>query len=473
MKDDKRKDLGITVKKEEDLGNWFSEVIVKSGFADYSPVKGCIFYLPPAMEAWNEIIRRTDEEFRKYGIKNVYLPLFIPKRLFLKEADHIKGFNPEVAWIENKENEEKLAIRPTSETLFSELFQKKVRSYRDLPLKYNQWVNIVRWETKAVKPFIRGREFLWQETHAVYATEEEARKDVMDILQVYKRIAEEVLRIPIPMMGRKTEKEKFAGAVDTYGIEGIMPDGKAIQLGTTHYLGTGFAKAFDITYLDEKNEEKLCHQTSWGISTRMIGAAIMLHSDNKGIVLPTNLLEFEVVIVPIIKKGVEGILDYSKKIFEELKEEGIKVVLDDRDISPGWKFNEWELKGVALRLEIGQKELKDKTITVAKRTGGKVTIKSAKEIPELLKKYNEELFKRAKEKTEKFIDKAKTKEEIIEKTKKGIVVAPFCGDKECEEKINELGITTRVIKEEIKDKNIKCPFCGKPAKYLVYFGRSY
>ncbi len=475
-KEDKRKDLGITEKKEENIGEWFSEVIGKSGFADYSPVKGCIYYLPPAIYAWEQTIKYTDELFAQIGIENVYLPLFIPEKLFEKEAEHIEGFQPEVAWIENKDDKsERLAIRPTSETLFSELFSRLVRSYKDLPIKYNQWCSVVRWETKAVKPFLRGREFLWQETHAIYATENEAMDDVLKVLDYYVKIAEDLFCVPV-IKGRKSEKEKFAGAVKTFAIEGVMPDGKAIQLGTTHYLGTGFAKAFDITYLDENNEPKPVHQTSWGISTRLLGAAIMLHSDNKGIVLPPKLLKHKVVIVPIVFKGKEYVMEKAREIKQLLDDDYLNPILDDRDYSPGWKFNEWELKGIPIRVEIGPRDVENEQVVVVLRhSGEKLTLKwnNLKEhIYSLLDKIKRELFERAKKLQEKFLDEAETIDEFEEKLKQNkIIKVHFCDDPSCEEKVKEkYGITSRVI---IGEEPGKCIFCGKPSKYVAYFGKAY
>ncbi len=475
-KEDKRKDLGITEKKEENIGEWFSEVIVKSGFADYSPVKGCIYYLPPAIYAWEQTIKYTDKLFAQIGIENVYLPLFIPEKLFEKEAEHIEGFQPEVAWIENKDDKsERLAIRPTSETLFSELFSRLVRSYKDLPIKYNQWCSVVRWETKAVKPFLRGREFLWQETHAIYATEEEAMDDVLKVLDYYVKIAEDLFCIPV-IKGRKSEKEKFAGAIKTFGIEGIMPDGKAIQLGTTHYLGTGFAKAFNITYLDENNEPKPAHQTSWGISTRLLGAAIMLHSDNKGIILPPKLLKHKVVIVPIIFKGKEFVLEKAREIKQMLDDNYLNPILDDRDYSPGWKFNEWELKGIPIRIEIGPRDVENKQVVVVLRHSGEKLILKwnnlKNEIYNLLDKIKQELFERAKKLQEKFLDEAETIDEFEKKLKQNkIIKVHFCDDPNCEEKVKEkFGITSRLI---VSEKPGKCIFCGKPSKYVAYFGKAY
>ncbi|MEM4396572.1 MAG: proline--tRNA ligase [Candidatus Woesearchaeota archaeon] len=470
---DGRETLGITTKKEQALGDWFSEVIVKAGFADYSPVKGCIYYYPPAIYAWEKVQRFADELFNQIDIENVYLPMFIPEEMFAKEAEHVEGFKPEVAWVETDSG--KWAVRPTSEVLFSDVFSRKIRSYKDLPLKYNQWCSVVRMETKAVKPFLRGREFLWQETHAIYATKEEAMNDVIYVLNnIYKKISEELLLLPV-ITGRKSQREKFAGAEFSFGMESIMPDGKALQTGTTHYLGTGFARSFNITFLDENNQTKYVHQTSWGISTRLLGAAIMVHSDNKGIVLNPELIRNKIVFVPIIYKDNQEPVKYAKILAEKLKV--FNPIVDDRDYTPGWKFNEWELKGIPLRIEIGPKDLEKKqVVAVLRHSNEKIIIKwdelTEEKINQLFYKMKRELYDNAKRMMDSYLDEAKTLEEFEQKILQNkLIKVHFCDNPECEEKVKEkYGVTSRVIVEE---KEGKCIFCNKPSKYVAYFGSSY
>ncbi|MEM2116084.1 MAG: proline--tRNA ligase [Candidatus Woesearchaeota archaeon] len=468
-----RETLGITIKKEDSLGDWFSEVIVKAGFADYSPVKGCIYYYPPAIYAWERIREFANKLFQEIGIEDVYLPLFIPEEMFEKESEHVHGFSPEVAWVETDSG--RWAVRPTSEVLFSDVFARKVRSYRDLPIKYNQWCSVVRMETKSVRPFLRGREFLWQETHAVYSCEEDALKDVIYVLNnIYKRISEELLLIPV-LAGRKSEKEKFAGARKSFGIEGIMPDGKALQLGTTHYLGQGFARVFDISFLDEKNQKKYVHQASWGISTRMIGAAIMVHSDNKGIVLNPELIKNKIVVVPIVFKESEESKIYAKKIVEKLKL--FNPILDDRDYTPGWKFNEWELKGIPLRLEIGPRDVeKRQVIAVLRHNNQRISIGwdelTEEKINQIFEDVKKDLYQNAKKLFDSYLDSAKDLREFEKKLEMGkIIKVNFCDNPECEEKVKEkYGVTSRVIVEEKKG---KCIFCDHDSNYVAYFGKSY
>src|SRR3989337_1082226 len=355
-------DTGVTVKKGEDFSEWYTEVVVKSGMADYSPIKGCMIIREHAYAIWEKIQEIFNKKIRESGHKNVYFPIFIPESFLKKEAEHFAGFVPEVAWVTEGGStplEERLAIRPTSETIIYATFAKWIRSWRDLPIKINQWCNIVRWETKATKPFLRTREFLWQEGHTAHPTKEDADKEVMDILNYYRDIMENWLAIPV-LIGVKTESEKFAGALYTTTLEAIMPDGKALQMGTSHNLGQNFAKVFEIKFIGEDEKEHHVWQTSWGISTRLIGAVVMVNGDDKGLVLPPKVAPVQVVIVPIPYKDADStaIESKAKEIADKLKEKNLGVILDNREeYTPGWKFNQWELKGVPVRLEIGRRDL--------------------------------------------------------------------------------------------------------------------
>ena len=372
MSEQAMSDTGVTIKKNCDFSEWYTEVVLKSGLADYAPIKGCMIFREHSYAMWEKIQEVFNKKIRESGHRNVYFPLFIPESFLKKEAEHFEGFVPEVAWVTEGGSsplEERLAIRPTSETIIYATFAKWIRSWRDLPIKINQWCNIVRWETKATKPFLRTREFLWQEGHTAHATKEDADKEVMDILNHYRDIMENWLAIPV-LVGVKTESEKFAGALYTTTLEAIMPDGKALQMGTSHNLGQNFAKVFEIKFIGEDEKEHHVWQTSWGISTRLIGAVVMVHGDDKGLVLPPKVAPVQVVIVPIPYKDADStaIESKAKEIADKLKEKNLAVVLDDREeYTPGWKFNQWELKGVPVRIEIGPRDLKQQQVTVARR----------------------------------------------------------------------------------------------------------
>jgi len=360
---------GITVKKEENFSEWYTQVIQKADLADYSRVKGCMVIKPNAYFIWEQIQDYFNKRLKQLKVRNAYFPLFIPESFFQKEAEHAQGFKPEVAWIEKEEEGERLAVRPTSETVIYDSYSKWIRSHRDLPLKINQWVNIVRMETKATRLFIRTREFLWQEGHCVYETEEECDKETVQYLNEYKKLCEDLLAIPV-ITGKKSEKEKFAGAYYTLSIESIMPDGKALQMGTSHNLAQNFSKSFCIKFLDQSGKEKLPWQNSWGISTRLIGALAMFHGDDKGLVLPPKVAFNKVVIIPILfKETQEKVLKKAKDIENELKK--YSPILDERNYSPGWKFNEWELKGIPIRLEIGPKDVDKKQVVLVRRDNNK------------------------------------------------------------------------------------------------------
>jgi prolyl-tRNA synthetase len=477
-------DMGVTVKKDEDFSDWYVQLVLKSGLADYAPVKGCMIFREHSYAIWEKIQEAFNRKIKATGHKNVYFPLFIPESFLKKEAEHFEGFVPEVAWVTmggNTRLDERLAVRPTSETIIYATFGKWIRSWRDLPIKLNQWCSVVRWETEATKLFLRTREFLWQEGHTAHATSEEAEREVMEILEAYKEIMENYLAIPV-LAGRKTESEKFAGALYTMALEAIMPDGKALQMGTSHNLGQHFSKVFDIKFLNEKEKESYVWQTSWGMSTRTIGAVVMVHGDDKGLVLPPKIAPVQVVIVPIPYKdaGAELILRTARQIFEGLQKKSVEVVLDDRqEYTPGWKFNEWELKGVPIRIEIGPRDIKQKQVTIARRdTREKVAAKEDEAVTAvmgLLEEIQNSLFRRAKEHLEQNITAVRAFDEFKEvlKNKGGFIKASWCSDSRCEEKIKEeTGATIRVIASD-ETPFSKCVHCGKTASEVVYFAKAY
>ncbi len=483
-----KNEIGITINKEDDMPEWYSQIVVKSELADYSAVKGCAVIRPLGYAVWENIQTYFNKRLKKMGVKNAYFPLFIPESFFLKEAEHIEGFAPEVAWIEQKnKDEERVAIRPTSETIMYNSYAKWIRSYRDLPLLINQWCNIVRWEVKDVKLFLRSREFLWQEGHCVFATEEECDLHALKIIHEYQKLSEEFLAIPA-IVGKKSPKETFPGAKYSYTIEQFMPDGKALQSGTSHNLGQGFAKAFNITYRGK--DEKMHHpwQSSWGFSTRLLGGLIMMHGDNKGLVLPPRVAPTKAVIVPILNKNTpdvnKTILTITTRLQKELTDKEIETHVDDREeYSPGYKFHEWELKGVPLRIEIGPRDLQENTCVVVKRnTGQKQTIaikEITKQIPLLLESMQQEMLDKARKKVDAMFFTATNYKDMVKKIQeeKMFAIAPHCGNEECEEEIKTEtgGITTR-CRPEGKDavtEGSVCIKCGKPAKYNIIFSRNY
>jgi prolyl-tRNA synthetase len=478
-------DTGVTVKKNEDFSEWYTEVVLKSGMAEYSPIKGCMIIREHAYAIWEKIQEVFNKKIKETGHNNVYFPMFIPESFLKKEGEHFEGFVPEVAWVTEGGStplEEKLAIRPTSETIMYVTFAKWIRSWRDLPLKINQWCNIVRWETKATKPFLRTREFLWQEGHTVHATAEEAEKEVFYALGEYKDLVETYLAIPV-LVGKKTDSEKFAGALYTTTMEAMMPDGKALQMGTSHNLGQNFAKVFDITFIGEDEQKHEVWQTSWGITTRLIGAVIMVHGDDKGLVLPPKVAPVQVVIVPIPYKGVEAaaIAAKAKELYSALKEKGISVVLDDREeYTPGWKFNQWELKGVPVRIEIGPRDLKQKQVIMARRdTLQKMAVKQTEAIitvEKLLVEIQHNLYAKARVDLENKITAVQTYDEFKDtlKTKGGFIKAAWCGRATCEAKIkDETSATIRLEPFEKEAPKTGCIYCGEKAEEIVYFARSY
>lgn len=466
--------------REVDFAQWYTDVCRKAELMDYSSVKGFIDYLPYGYAIWEQIQAFANAKFKAHGAENVYLPCVIPSSLFGKEKEHIEGFAPEclVATIGgNKKLEDPLIIRPTSEILFSDLYTRIVSSYRDLPKLYNQWCSVVRWE-KTTRPFLRGAEFLWQEGHCLFETEEEAWKNTMDMLEVYDSIGRDLLAIPF-VKGKKTEHEKFAGAVATYSIEALMHDGKALQSGTTHYLGTGFAEAFGISFLGRDNKLHAPHQTSWGVSTRLIGAVIMVHGDDNGLVLPPEVAPIQVVIVPI-RQQAEGILPACHEIAKKLESLGIRVKIDETDHTPGWKFAQWEMKGVPLRLEVGPRDLAENKVTLAKRYNGEKLTGSIEqiesEIPALLKAIQEEMYQKALAFLQsRIVDVSNLEELKAALDKGGYARMAFCGKPECEDQIKAFtnGGTARCIYSEEVEEGTLCPVCGEKATIVAYFAKAY
>jgi len=475
---------GITVKKSDDFSEWYTQVVQRAELADYAPVQGCMVIRQNGYALWENMKKTLDQEFKKHGVRNAYFPQFIPESFLKKEAEHFQGFVPECAWVTiggNAELGEKLAIRPTSETIINHMFKKWIRSWRDLPLKINQWCNIVRWES-ATKFFVRTTEFLWQEGHTAHKTMKEADKMMMDILKVYKKFIRGYLAIPV-LIGKKTEREKFAGALTTTTVEALMPDGRAIQMGTSHNLGQNFSNVFDIKFLDKDEKEKLVWTTSWGVSTRMIGALIMAHGDDKGLILPPKITHTHVVIVPIFYKKTQKkrVLSKAKKIKQALEKENLNVILDDRmEYTPGWKFNEWELKGIPLRIEIGPKDVKKKRLTLVRRDNFKRTVVKerniAKKIKKILDNIQKSLYRRANRFLKSHITTVKTFDEFkkVLKSKGGFIRAFHCLDEGCEERIKDVtGATIRTIPFKKEKIFSDCIYCGKESKGVVYFARAY
>lgn len=465
---------------EEDYTKWYTDVVKKAELMDYSSVKGCMILKPNGYAIWENIQRILDARFKKTGVENVYMPLFIPESLLQKEKDHVEGFAPEVAWVTHGGEEklqERLCVRPTSETLFCDLYKDIIHSYRDLPKCYNQWCSVVRWE-KTTRPFLRSSEFLWQEGHTVHATHEDAEERTIQMLNVYAKFCEEVLAIPM-IKGKKTDKEKFAGAESTYTIEALMPDGKALQSGTSHNFGDGFAKAFGIQYTDNNNKLQYVHQTSWGVSTRLIGAIIMVHGDDAGLCLPPMIAPTQVVIIPIQQKK-DGILDAAKGIFDTLDDSDIRVSIDDSDKSPGWKFSESEMRGVPLRVEIGPKDLEsNKCVIVRRDTREKVACdisEVATKAKEIMNNMQKDMLEKAKSYLNSHISDAANYEEFVDavENKPGFIRGMWCEEEACELKIKEdTTATSRCMPFEQEKISDVCVCCGKPAKKLVYWGKAY
>ncbi|MEF2878375.1 MAG: proline--tRNA ligase [Blautia sp.] len=465
---------------EEDFAQWYTDVVKKADLIDYTSVKGCMVIKPAGYAIWENIQHELDRRFKETGVENVYLPMFIPESLLQKEKDHVEGFAPEVAWVTHgglEPLQERLCVRPTSETLFCDMYAKEIQSHRDLPKVYNQWCSVVRWE-KTTRPFLRSREFLWQEGHTAHATAEEAEERTIQMLNLYADFCEEVLAIPV-IKGKKTEKEKFAGAEATYTIESLMHDGKALQSGTSHNFGDGFAKAFGIQYTDKENKLQYVHQTSWGMTTRMIGALIMVHGDNSGLVLPPRIAPVQAVVIPIQQRK-EGVLENAHKIQQQLKAAGIRVKTDETDKSPGFKFAEQEMRGIPVRIECGPKDMEAGQAVIVRRDTREKTIVAleelAQKVTEILENMQKDMLERARTHREAHTyvaaDYETFKATINEKP--GFVKAMWCGCRECEDKVKEdVQATARCIPFEQETLSDKCVVCGKPAKKMVYWGRAY
>ncbi|MBU3214972.1 proline--tRNA ligase [Clostridium estertheticum] len=464
---------------EEDFAKWYTDIVKKAELADYASVRGCMVIRPYGYAIWENIQKILDQMFKDTGHENVYMPMFIPESLLEKEKDHVKGFAPEVAWVTHGGDEllaERLCVRPTSETLFCDHYSKIIQSYNDLPKLYNQWCSVVRWE-KTTRPFLRSSEFLWQEGHTAHATEEEAKEETLKMLNIYAKFCEETLAIPV-IKGKKTEKEKFAGANETYTIESLMHDGKALQCGTSHNFGDGFAKAFSIQYSDKTGKLAYVHQTSWGMSTRLIGALIMVHGDDNGLILPPAIAPIQLMIVPVAQHK-EGVIEKATELKNMLSKVA-RVKIDISDKMPGWKFSEYEMKGVPLRLEVGPKDIeKNQVVLVRRDTREKLFVpmdELESKIPELLIDIQKSLFEKASDAQNIRTFSAKTVEElkeILDKTL-GFVNAPWCGDLACEEKVKEVaGASSRCMPFDQPEDAGVCLCCGKPAKANVIWGRAY
>lgn len=463
----------------EDFAQWYTDVVKKAELIEYSSVRGCMILRPNGYAIWENIQKTLDGMFKATGVENVYMPMFIPESLLQREKDHVEGFAPEVAWVTHGGSDplqERLCVRPTSETLFCDFYSNIIQSYRDLPKLYNQWCSVVRWE-KTTRPFLRSMEFLWQEGHTAHATAEEAEERTIQMLNTYADFCEQVLAIPM-IKGRKTDKEKFAGAHATYTIEALMHDGKALQSGTSHNFGDGFAKAFDITYTDKENKLQHVHQTSWGMSTRIIGAIIMVHGDDSGLVLPPRIAPTQVMIIPIAQHK-EGVLEKANEIKEQLSA-AYRVKLDDSDKGPGWKFSEQEMRGIPVRIELGPKDIEANQAVIVRRDTREKTVVSLDEIDtklgEILETMQAEMLERARNHRDTHTYSATNYEEFKQtvEEKPGFVKAMWCGELDCELKIKEdTGATSRCMPFEQETLADTCVCCGKPAKSMVYWGRAY
>ena len=480
MSDNKNNFVKEITNIEDDFAQWYTDIVRKAELADYTPVKGFISIRPYGYAIWENIQKYADAKFKEHGVENLSMPVLIPESLLNKEKEHVEGFAPEVAWVTiggGNDLEEKLCIRPTSETIFDTMYSKWLSSWRDLPYKYNQWCNVVRWE-KETRPFLRSREFLWQEGHTIHETAEEAKNFTQEMLDVYQDVFENLLAIPA-LKGQKTESEKFAGAESTYTVEALMLDGRALQGGTSHYFGQNFTKPFDVKFQNREGKQEYAYQTSWGISTRMIGAVIMVHGDNRGLKLPPRVAPIQVAIVPVAANK-PGVIEKATQIYENLNKK-FRVKLDSREqYTPGYKFNYWEMKGVPVRLEIGPRDIENgQCVLVRRDTLEKCTVRLdnlEEEINKLLEDIQKNMFEMANQLRERRTSSAKDMEEFVEKinSNQGYIKAMWCGDEACEEKIHELtGAKSRCIpynQEKISD---TCVCCGKKADKMVVWGRQY
>ncbi len=480
-----QKQEGITVKKSENFSEWYTQIVQKADLADYGVTQGTVAFRPTAYAIWESIQNVFNEKIKSTGHKNAYFPLLIPESLLKKEAEHFEGFMPEVFYVtQSGDNKlgERLVVRPTSETIIYTFYSKWIRSWRDLPLLLNQWCNVLRAEIKSTKPFVRTSEFLWQEGHTAHETKDAADKEVMYILGEYQDLIENYLAIPV-LAGKKSEMEKFAGALYTTTIEGMMPDGKALQMGTSHNLGQNFSRPFEIKFLDKNGKEQYVWTTSWGISTRLLGGLIMAHGDDKGLVIPPKVAPIQIVIVPIYYKDVEKkqVLKKAGEIKGMLEKDGFSVNIDNREgYTPGWKFNEWELKGIPLRIEIGPRDIKNKHVVIVRRdTNEKIVVKdkdSVKKASSLLQGIQENLYKKAKKNLDSSITTVKSYTDFkkVIDGKGGFVKASWCGENHCEEQIKvETGATIRIIPLKKEPKVSRCIYCSKEGKEIVYFSRAY
>ena len=465
---------------EEDFAQWYTDIVLKAELADYTDVKGFISIRPYGYAIWENIQKYTDNLLKKHGVKNIAMPVLIPESLLQKEKDHVEGFAPEVAWVTmggGEELEERLCVRPTSETVFSTMYSKWLSSWRELPFLYNQWCNVLRWE-KETRPFLRSREFLWQEGHTIHETAEEAQKFTLQILDVYADVIENLLAIPV-LKGRKTKTEQFAGADATYTVETLMHDGRALQAGTSHYFGQNFSKPFEIKFQNREGKEEYAYQTSWGISTRLIGAVIMAHGDNRGLKLPPRVAPIQVVIVPVAMHK-EGVKEKAEELYNSLSEK-YRVELDVREqYSPGYKFNDWEMRGVPVRIEIGPRDIEaNKCVVVRRDTAEKIDVsldELSEKLNEILENIQKNMYEECKKNVEQKTTVATTMDEFTENlnNNQGYVKTMWCGDAECEEKIHELtGAKSRCMPFEQEKISDKCVYCGKPSDKMVVWGRQY
>ncbi|MGU3469594.1 proline--tRNA ligase [Paenibacillus sp. D51F] len=467
----------------EDFSRWYIDVIKKAELMDYSPVRGCIVFRPDGYEIWEHIKDELDRRFKETGHRNAYFPLFIPESFFQKEKEHVEGFNPELPWVTEAGGEileERLAIRPTSETMIGHMYSKWIHSYRDLPVLINQWANVVRWEKRTL-PFLRTSEFLWQEGHTAHENEVEAREETMSMLETYRSFVEDYLAIPV-ISGEKTPSERFAGAVDTYSIEAMMKDGRAVQAGTSHYLGNKFAVAFDIKFLDRDNQLQFAHTTSWGVSTRLIGSLIMVHGDDRGLVLPPKVAPTQVIMIPIgPPKTRDAVIARVDELYGELKKAGVRVRVDDRsDMSPGWKFNEYEMRGVPIRLELGPRDMENGVCVLVSRVSGEKRVVNQSdlkdEIQRMLEEIHRDMFEKAKSFREENTHAVDTLDEMkaLLDQKRGFVTAGWCGSAACEKQVKEeTGATSRNIPFEPAERKEACLVCGGKAEHTVVFARAY
>ena len=477
---DQKKIVDDITSMDVDFAKWYTDICRKAELIEYTSVKGCMVIRPYGYAIWENIQKILDTKFKESGHENVCMPMFIPESLLQKEKDHVEGFAPEVAWVTHggsEKLEERLCVRPTSEVLFCEHYANIIQSHRDLPKLYNQWVSVVRWE-KTTRPFLRSREFLWQEGHTIHATAEEAIEETKRMLNIYADFCEQSLAMPV-IRGKKTESDKFAGAISTYAIEALMHDGKALQAGTSHYFGDGFAKAFDIQFQSKDNKLEYPHQTSWGVTTRLIGAIIMTHGDDNGLVLPPDVAPIQAVIIPVAQHK-EGVLEKASELKAELQNQ-FRVKIDDTDNSPGWKFAEYEMKGVPIRIEIGPRDIENNQCVLVTRHNREKTIVSlnnlSEEIAKKLAEVKEGLYQKALANREKHTYRAETMDEIksqIAEKGDGFVEAMWCGDEACEKKVKEeTGVSSRCIPFEGKHFANKCVCCGKPARHVVVWGNAY